>query len=144
MGKESYVLIGGHKFYHGDMVKFKPYHDEEDNEECVGRISIPEDASEQVLRFHVCQNHYDGEQIDDTLGFEYSWVVNVSIDGDIISTDTDYIYPVPIESKPCFPCDTSKISLKESETFSTFDDDIMPDDWEFDLTQLKKELDENP
>lgn len=150
---KPYVIIDGHKFFHGDPVTFRATPNDSDEEEyetkpCDGRISVVKESDEseedRIYRFHVCQNEHDGDSIEDKLGYEYSWVVSVGKDGSIHSTDTAFVIPRIIEKIPCSPCDTSKISVKESETFSNFDDDVMPDDWEFDLTQLKKELDENP
>ena len=145
-----YVIIDGHKFFHGDPVTLRvtPNGSDEEYEEepCNGRISVVKESEEheedRIYRFHVCQNEHDGDMIEDRLGYEYSWVVTVNEDGNITSTDTDYVIPYKIEQIPCHPCDTSKISVVGSETFSTFDDEKMPDDWDcyLELLEIKKAI----
>jgi hypothetical protein len=134
-----YVIVGDTAFYHGDYVNAciipEPGDDDEDSVELEGRICInkKEDHQQGERHFHfwICQDERSGcDNAEEKFGYDYSWSVQVDGDGNIKSTDTDWItLESRAEPETELVMEEKDIQVVEQEEQDIIDDDPMPEDW---------------
>ena len=131
-----YVIVGDTTLYHGDYVNaciIIPDNDE-DSVELEGRICInKKEAHQQKERhfhFWICQDERTGcDNAEETFGYDYSWSVQVDGDGNIKSSDTEWIN-LERRAEPETELDEEKdVQVVEQEEEDLIDDDPMPEDW---------------
>lgn len=138
-----YVIIGDTTYYHGDYVSacIGPGGGDDDNDDTVevdnARICInskyPTQQGERHFHFWICQNHKDGcQNAQEKFGFDYSWAVEVDSDGNIKTTDTEWITlecRAEPETELAVEEEKDVQVVEQDEEDQYIDDDPMPPDW---------------
>lgn len=135
-----YVIIGDTTYYHGDYVNACIMHDDGDNDEdsveVEGRICINKKEAHQEgerhFHFWICQDERSGcDNAEETFEYDYSWSVQVDRDGNIKSTDTEWI-TLESRAEPELEAELDEekdVQVVEQEEEDLIDDDPMPEDW---------------
>lgn len=135
-----YVIVGDTALYHGDYINAciipEPGDDDdEDSVELEGRICINKKEAHQQgerhFHFWICQDERSGcDSAEETFGYDYSWSVQVDGDGNIKSTDTDWInLERRAEPETELVMEEKDVQVVEQEEQDIIDDDPMPEDW---------------
>lgn len=135
-----YVIVGDTAFYHGDYINAciipEPGDDDdEDSVELEGRICINKKEAHQQgerhFHFWICQDERSGcDNAEEKFGYDYSWSVQVDGDGNIKSTDTDWInLERRAEPETELVMEEKDVQVVEQEEQDIIDDDPMPEDW---------------
>ena len=135
-----YVIVGDTAFYHGDYVNAciipEPGDDDdEDSVELEGRICINKKEAHQQgerhFHFWICQDERSGcDNAEEKFGYDYSWSVQVDGDGNIKSTDTEWInLERRAEPETELVMEEKDVQVVEREEQDIIDDDPMPEDW---------------
>lgn len=147
--QRKHVIIHGEIIYHGDYVSAylgNPDNGEDGEYVDDARVCInDDDVTEQnrkACRFWICQDIKEGcTSAQERFGYNYSWVVSLNKDGEIVSSDTS-------EFELRERCTPEDLELEEEDESTNaqevvdedVDDDPMPEDWipsEKDLLFLK-------
>ena len=124
------VLIDGNVIKEGDWVIAEMNHRDQFTN-C--RVHIQEEKDKRYgnmcTKIYLCQDEHDGDRClkENRYGFDYSWSVSISENGEIISNDTYSIVPTSVE----------ELLIEEPEVVPDVkdkeeDEDIMPEDWVMD------------
>lgn len=96
-----YIIVGDAKIFHGDKITAQLQRNSDDEEEmveitdamlCINKVNL----EDRAFRAWIC--HDDGDwdgctEANEKFEYEYSWVFDVDKDGNITSTDTEYVLP---------------------------------------------------